>query len=513
MNCFCSLRVLSLAVLMTLCCSTVVSQTLPPPNRCFTAAKTIPFKKPQVVDTIANFTKTALRFRSLCSNYTGSLSSVWYQWTAPQFFDRRTQRLDITASYVNMTSRPTRIGITIFEDFNKVVDNAKSPILQFRTNGESTYYFQVITTSPLPQAFKFTIAMPPPPTDVIIDPLAGVTVNGTIVNAISTYLPIDCTCAYDNDNPAVTYKFTNVLPVEMFVVIANTAQMNMNLFDENGELVDGSGCGPDYFFLFAPANTSYTILVHRGYNTGSASEDFQLTVNGSPNYFKLIDPKTNTELYPIGKAVRYREDFTRMNFRLIVNDTTTKSVWFTFDNPRRSYCEQREPYSVFGDKNGNYINATIPLGQHVVTGTTYAAANCKGPAGRTTSHTFDVQGCAVPYFIATVLRNNLPYDCEYLENGYYFNDPYDVIPSRNINIYTISDCNGPVTFTLRNAISTKIVLSTTRTVAPFYLFGINGTTPNSGYIKPGNYTLEVSVDGIKHPPIEFGTVDDDSICQ
>jgi hypothetical protein len=523
-----------LLVLLTVCSRRVDGQA---PVKCLRAAKFFPFTQPQYVDTIANFSKEALRFRSLCSiNVTTDDSySVWYVWYPPTDENfLQTQLIDVSAAFVNDTKTSTSVStsppirITIFEKGMTVVNNAKSPILQFRANnftspfGTYNYYFKV-TAPLLPRALTLTVTMPPPPNDriegaIILDPLAGATVNGTITNARSFGNPNFLCSAFSSNyfSPSVFYQFNNVLPVPILADVATMkSEMNVIVYRQKTDQVvteKFGSCGNAKLRFLASANTTYLIQIHNAYGRGG-NQDFELTLNGSPNYFNLIDPVRKTNLGFIDGSVSYGSGLSRLNIQAYFNDNVTKSVWMTFDKPRRSFCESRAPYSVFGDIKGDYLNSTIPVGTHVVTATPYATSNCTGRAGKTISDTFDVLGCAVIFYVYSVYNNSSSYCNRITVDPYYSN----VIPSSNINIESVTfPCRfriAAVLFEIRDVKSKKVILTTTqKRGAPYYLFGRNGTVPYSGSIPPGNYTIQVTVDGIQHAPMPFRAIDDNDAC-
>jgi hypothetical protein len=499
------------------------SESKLPSTKCLEAAISIPFDQPQHVDTIKNFSKAALRFRSICSNNKGDANTIWYVWTSLGKFIDREYLLDVSAAYVNEKSHDTRISIftmlnkkyVYFHDdetdrITKVVENAPSPILQLKTVTEFTYYFKV-TASPKSQSFAFNITMPPPPNDrsltaITLDPLAGETVNGTLINARENNVFNGCYDPSDKSTPAVYYNFTNVLSVEMFATVELPKGRNLHIYVDNGDdyydtpnLLDKTACGPNRFSFFAKGNTTYLIQVYSSNADGGG--DFQLNLSGSPDYFNLIDPKTDVTVGIIDEHVSYSEERTRMNIQAVITDKSTKSVLVTFDNPPRSHCERRAPYSVFGNIKGNYSSKT-----HVVTATQYAASNCKGPVGRTTSRTFNVRGCEPTLYVMDQVCDVDDYcgTCNAINPGMY-----KVIPARSIVLQaSFVYCDGKgFAYKLRDANTNKIVLSARQSNGPYYLFGRKGRMTNLGSLKPGNYTLQLSVDGIQLQPITFSTSD------
>jgi hypothetical protein len=128
------------------------SQSIPS-QECLDSAIEMQYQLPIYVNTILNFTKTSQQYRSVCPN---STNSVWYRWTPPRYYGSPTQLLDMSAVFVNQTSRPIRITMYEVPGYKcsydgdvatKVLDNVRSPILRYRTKDFYSYFFQV-TTSP-----------------------------------------------------------------------------------------------------------------------------------------------------------------------------------------------------------------------------------------------------------------------------------------------------------------------------------------------------------------------------
>jgi hypothetical protein len=148
--------------------------------------------------------------------------------------------------------------------------------------------------------------------------------------------------------------------------------------------------------FFAKADTAYWFVVY-----GQTLGRFALTVKRDPrSHFAVIDSIKDKPIDELRDKIEYYHNssfyvFTpRLNIQAtFAPEIPTKSVLVTFDNPNVSSCEWRAPYTVFGDYNGDFYNATIPLGTHVVTATPYAQANCMGPPGETLTNTFSVTGC------------------------------------------------------------------------------------------------------------------------
>jgi hypothetical protein len=368
------------------------------------------------------------------------------------------------------------------------------------------------------------VGTPPPPNAqcanaVAIDPVAGQAITDTIDFA---FTKSEYGCSYTSiQTKGLWYKFTNVLSYPVSITVT-TCSENTN-FDTIINIFEGTDCGSlgcvggndDFTFecglastitFLASEQSTYYILVE-GINDEDAEGKFTLTVNSSPNYFAVIDSKLDEVSDVLGQELQYGLVPPKLNIQAVfANDVPVQSVRVTFDNPARSSCELAAPYSVFGDTDGDYYDASIPLGPHKVKATAYAQSGCNGPAGPSISNTFDVRGCSTSFIIVEADTGNFVY---FLTSN-PSDDPdfaniVDAIPCK-VNIELDIFCGFDITsvqLDLRNLQSNRIIKSQKEFFTPYYLFGNDGDTINSGSIGPGTYNISATIDGIKHPDVEF----------
>ncbi len=139
---------------------------------------------------------------------------------------------------------------------------------------------------------------------------------------------------------------------------------------------------------------------------GNGMEGVGLTISFSigvqDNYFlngaMLIDAETLDFLDEILSA----DDGNITDVNLVRNATVVieydcisgpcpESVHIVLNGPvNSSRIENVEPFTLFGDSNGNFMGQTLPLGEYTLTFTPYSADNGMGIPGRTTSADFRI---------------------------------------------------------------------------------------------------------------------------
>jgi hypothetical protein len=236
----------------------------------------------------------------------------------------------------------------------------------------------------------------------------------------------------------------------------------INLFSIDGFYCLGS---PGGVITFVPTEN----IIY--WNAVRGQRNFILTITSTPNYLSLIDAKTDSIVKVLdGNFQRFDYQFdlrsSQLNIQATVSkDTPVKSVRVTFDRPKRSFCERKTPYSVFGDSNGNFFIATIPLGSHLVTATPYTGSGCTGNAGVPLQQEFKVTRCCPLYQV---------YDVSLKQYGFYIaaDDSFSNLPCK-VNIFADVSCAfaEAVTLVLRNRITNKIVHERKERSAPYFLFG------------------------------------------
>lgn len=275
-------------------------------------------------------------------------------------------------------------------------------------------------------------------------------------------------------------------------IMAYTGNHCDNLKPINHNLYLGGECmGVTYFLSSGDSNW---ILISRPIHRGPFNVTIKRTL---PNILALVDSRTDVVFEELQDIVAYSIIPTsRLNVQASFSPAVkAKSVRVTFDNPNRSFCERLSPYSVFGDVNGNFKNVIIPLGNHVVSATSFARDFCTGPAGLNMTKSFTVYGCRFVF--------------EFYTKDFYTSVETDgkVLPPLpcRLNIQAYVYCGFEihlVRLELRNNITNRLITARNERVFPYDLY--NGL---GGHLAIGTYNLAVTIDGIKHPKVSF-RVDD-----
>jgi hypothetical protein len=369
---------------------------------------------------------------------------------------------------------------------------------------------------------------PPPPSNdecinaITIDPSSGEIITGDTSDAFLDRVR-ENTCGTDDAASGVWYKFTSG-PGSTPSIIASTCNegttydTKLSVFKGNdcdalecvGTVDDSNDqCSLTSKLAFLTAElTTYWILVH---GFGSSTGNYTLTIDSIPNFLTLIDAKTDVVIEVLGDYIDYQSvqsSSSKLNIQATFSeDVPVESVRVTFDNPKRSFCEEKAPYSIFGDSNGKYYDVTIPLGTHLVTATSYAQAGCAGSAGIALAKTVEVIGCYISYNVYNVSDGSYYTILEY-SNG---QDSYELsgLPCE-VNIEAAIYCSfvvGVTRLELRNTATNQLVTARNEREAPYFLFGNDNSRIFSGSIPSGSYSITANVDGIQHPSVNFTVID------
>jgi hypothetical protein len=453
---------------------------------------------------------------------TPAISGV-YDFNLDGSTDSYGQDLDATIGIYRSTTGPCQSTIRIACGSRYYIRN-----VHFKLTANTTYFIIVIPF--LGQDFGgtaiLTVIRHEPPNN-------NLCTNATKVNpSIKTTRPFDTTyaihdittdsipCDIIHFDETFWYKVTNPSsePISIVTTIRGYASRYVKVFVYTGDSCGNLKChkgeqqyignaftagGVGYFDFIASSKVTYYILVATFLNKGTIS------IAGSTSYMSLIDSRTDNVIQQL-RDFDYqtiKSTSTSLNIQATFNEfTPVKSVHMKFDNPRRDFCEQREPYSVFGDTKGNYKNATIQLGNHSVTATPYTQSNCTGRSGTALSTNFSVTGCStyfVLYFTLTSKR-------------LYPNMKENITLPCNINIGLDEFCPLPIStvrLELRNASNNQIVSARdtyTGEYVSYYLFkpipnDRNEILSNHSII-PGSYTITAIIDRIKYPSVQFNVV-------
>ena len=467
---------------------------------------------------------------------TTTTETVWYTWT-PKVSGRYDINTDKSISTAFTNSEVSTV-IEIFEgkSCGSVKEVTCGSIVE-RLRGvklaAGIKYFIKVMTQYGDYGTSIILTVNPKPSGPVenddcinaieIDPFKGDIISGDTFYATSENRTRIDSC-YVEDIFGLWYKFSVPKAMRVEVSTCNVGTTSRNAIF----IFSGDKCGKlkcidikrnykescDYgqgIYFFSSEPTTYYILVG-SYDQGNSVRtggDFALTVDATSNYFTLIDPNTDTVIQPIDdyEFLIYADlPSQKLNIQASFNNSI-KSAMMTFDYPRRAVCVSNAPFVVFGSNNSDYFGVPIPLGTHTVTATPYNQANCEGPAGTNMSRPFDMRGC-IPLYNYKDFSDNFIFPL--------YNRLAERILSCKFNIEARPLCGfdvGLIDLTIRDTTTNQIVQKTTERKAPFWLFGNRGDDINQGSLKPGNYTIELIIDGIKHVNQRFFVIDTKESCE
>lgn len=334
------------------------------------------------------------------------------------------------------------------------------------------------------------------------------------------------------------YKFTNSFTTPLSVdVEVNTIDQDsiitivrgvncsklqcVGLYQHNGY---GAANMYDYDFV-AEGLTSYYIIVEPRF-----AARFNVTITSRAQYFSVIDSVTDKAIHLLkeGSIDYFQEGSSSANLnlqaRFTVSPESIKSVHLTYDNSKRNICDQKAPFSVFGDSNGNFNNVTMPLGRHRVTATPYTQPNCTGNAGTAIVQDFTVTGCVTEFVIQSDCSGHFvrlrPFTAKRFSTWYDLKQtklPVRLSQLQYLVKLTMSArCGFPIQSMrteLLNATTGQVVVS--ETFAPKNLTVIVNREPvfSKGHFDTGSYAMRAVINNIVHHWINFTVVDGKCIAK
>jgi hypothetical protein len=521
--------------------------TVPPPNdNCDNAfvipsAPTFPYLTKEV--NIGNATRSLTDTNLSCTYFHENLErSIWYEWSPEvtgryQFIDRKTyQSLYIGIFLGDACGKAKEISCQSWGDYTPVLlERGKKYSIQIKIFDFSSFNYVpfVLRVEPLPNDECINAISLNPRTAEVTGDTTYASYDTRALYSARCLIPDAATIGY---NPqGIWYKIKNVLNTTLSILASVCKSGTFCVHQVS--VYQGNNCkkikcvGRKYgnndagttsksVFLALPATTSY-IYVSQPYQSISPGK-FTLTIDGSPSFLSLINPQTDTFIAPVGDDLDF-EYFTFPTSKLNIQatfdpDIPVSSVRLTFDNPTRNFCDNKAPYSMFGDNKGDFYNATIPVGSHLATATPYGLPGCRGPPGNPVAKKFTVNSCD---FVFTAYDTGREWEATYFgrctlgssygyirQNLLSFNT--SAFPCK-VNVQARIQCGFDIQFvrmTLRDAVTKKVVHeSTTNGTGPFFLFGtqivrsnpIATYAPSNYSIAPGSYTLTADVDGIQLP--------------
>jgi hypothetical protein len=492
----------------------------------------------------------------------GTVASYWYVWTPSR---TGYYKLDVTQG---TTSGCFNCGfdvpptVAVYENDTSFNCNRTSTWKQVACTGNritasitefvagQTYYIQVLPQinfvldkdfNPLKNVM-LTIqpSQAPPINDLCINAIPIDPNNGlNIISPETTYASADVYidpneqlfCDTGNSTPfnatsnGIWYKYDHTIGAPYLSTTFCNSQKHVYLLRGNNDCSSlqcfyrhiPSRC-PSTFHIIPEENTSYYILIE----DSNRAKPFQVSI--TKNYFKMINAITDTSFADnFSSLATYQSinsqrgeiplDTTKLNIEAYFHpEYGVNSVFVTFDNPFRSKCERKYPFSIFGDRNGDFYNATIPLGSHSVTATPYTGSDCKGIIPTTPlKQNFTVTGCDILFFLVQLIPfgerviylNNhgirLPCDARLttsLQNCLDPKFPIEKVQLKIIDTITNTSVKGDTLYDIDG--DKRISFGQRNDSAPYHV--------NPFIVPPSTYAITYTLDNIEHQSTTLFTI-------
>lgn len=166
----------------------------------------------------------------------------------------------------------------------------------------------------------------------------------------------------------------------------------------SGTVAFGSALAIDTSASFTAAGT-YVLRLTASDGALASADDVMVTVNAAAQAvtsFTLINADTDQ---PIATFDPVNNDVTlnlatlptrNLNIRANTSPATVGSVHFGLDGKSNYRTDNRAPYALGGDNNGNYSTWRPSLGKHTLTARPYTRSDARGTAGTALTITFTV---------------------------------------------------------------------------------------------------------------------------
>jgi hypothetical protein len=436
------------------------------------------------------------------------LKTIWYQWTPQEngVFDFST--IGSTSVFGEDISADSFVGVYQGRRCSALQEIAcgRQRLRRVPLVGGTPYFLQVATIIGSVGDFLLLVVeptVPPPPND---DCTQAQTVNpwrDVVTGDTRQAFPEGnlTACGTFIGAPGVWYTFRSN---STLLVSASTCH-NATNFDTKLSVFRGRDCahlkcvgGNDdacglssTVSVVALPGWTYWILVHGvgAIPTGS----FTLTLTGTSSFLALVDANTSQVRQALGDIDYSSSDYpattSALNIQAVVPVDTVRSMRVSGDR-RRNFCETTAPYSIFGDRAGNFYDAILPIGRHVVKAVPYGLRNCQGPAGPVLRGTFQVTGCAMTYQL-------------YTGDAWvsFLTDGAEIAESPcAVNLLVTAECGFPIqSVQLVLQQGNVVIQSRVQRIVPYFLW----STSLSRTLAAGQYTLRATVDGIAHEPLQF----------
>ena len=193
--------------------------------------------------------------------------------------------------------------------------------------------------------------------------------------------------------------------------------------------------------------------------------------------------------------------------------TTYQSVRFTFDTYNRSYCDTKPPYLLYGYANGTTYGRELFLGERYLTATPYTGLYCRGNAGPTLERRPQiVSGCNVEFVTKRLATRKRIFEIP--QGAVLPSHPCnETVQTYKTNFKAKVLCGFPIKSVLiklyNNTEDGRMVYvhQLTSYSYPHYLFGYRTDYLPGANVRPGNYTIQATINNIPHPAVNFSIVE------
>ncbi|WP_175574454.1 HYR domain-containing protein [Algoriphagus marinus] len=201
-------------------------------------------------------------------------------------------------------------------------------------------------------------------------PVSGISVNpGSAEIILDKSVQLTATIQPSNaSNKAVTWSTSN----------SSIASVNSN------GLVTGNAAGEAIITATS---------VDGGFTASATIKVVSVPVLGIQS-FTLVNSGTNQDLFELldGSVINQSQiNGLKLNVRANTNPEIVGSVYFTLSGPvSTTRTESAAPYALFGDRNGNYFQRTLPAGNYTLTAIPYSLGGRRGVVGEVNRITFTI---------------------------------------------------------------------------------------------------------------------------
>ena len=415
------------------------------------------------------------------------------------------------------------------------------------------YYIQLIPdyyTQPVYDKLFFTIdrTEAPPINDectnaITVDPSVGVNTTVSITYASTELLfhPLGLKCNFDLlTDPGIWYKYvstggSNFITTQLCANLDYLGGYRLYVFE--GSSCQTLKCVQSFFLHLCPNNildrfvtasepTTYYFYL-RPFNT---LEPTYFSVDFQGGYFNMINAGNDTVIVPLLEKnasfsysdVAYQEDSltsSQLNIQAYFNpnkNIRSSSVTLIQNKQKRiRRCERLSPFSVFGNRNGNYSSVSLPIGNYTVSAIPYTQPDCQGPPllDSTITNDFTIQGCQLLYLVRRSDNSFMLLDPVMTSlpcNSFISGQVWCAFPAQKVKVELINVMND-TTNTTSIIVDTvyQSLFSFGQSRSFFYIGKTSnatslGITPIINRLPPSpKYRMTVTIDDIVHPSYEF----------